>query len=154
MNKRWMIPVAVLVIAATVAAVILLRQPPLITANDVAAVAVDINGRGHKETTDLKLCQEVLKQINDLRREEMPDVDDRKGAYAVISVSFEDGSKQQLWLLQTTEAYTVDGVTFPAGEYLRLYPEGYYRVEAGACNALTALFDGWSSPYANGSVSE
>lgn len=138
----WIVLGAVLLAAAAVAGVLLLRRPPLIETRDVEAVFLYVSPHGYKELTDPQQRREAVKRLNSLGREDMPDEDDRKGHYAQVRIFYQDGTWDSLTFLQSEEDYTTaSGILFPAGEYMSLYPAGYFRVEDGTREALTALFD-------------
>ncbi len=140
----WFLLGAVLLSTAAVVGVLLLRQPPLVETRDVETVFIYINPHGYKEITDPQQQKETLKLLNGLHREEMPDEDDRKGSHSHLRIFYKDGSWDSLFFMQSKEAYTNEtaGVTFPAGEYMALYPEGYFRVADGTQEALKTLYDG------------
>ena len=70
MKKRWIVfGVILAIIAVAVAAVLLLRKPPLIREDGIESIVVTIRNQ-HKEITDPKLQKQILKRVNGLHRQE------------------------------------------------------------------------------------
>ena len=151
MKKKGWIVLGVVLLATAVAAVLLLRRPPLIHEDGVESIVMTVTGQGHKEITDPTQQEEVLKLLNAIQSEKAPE-DKRAGWRMAVYVFYTDGSQDTMWFTYHSKAYTDEntGITIPSGEYMSRYLDGNYHVKDGTLEALKTFCDTIDKEYTAG----
>lgn len=154
-KKLWFVLGAVLlVVAVTVAAVFLLRRPPLIREDGIESIVITIRNQ-HKEITDPKLQKQILKLVNGLQRQEEYQGPTIYGSAIRIYCFYEDGSKDSIGLTVHTEFVNPEtGDISPYYEIMYTDKDAEYLIENGTVENLVQFFDAIDQPYEEGVLPE
>lgn len=155
MKKRWLVFGLILaIIAVAVAAVLLLRKPPLIREDGIESIVVTIRNQ-HKEITDPKLQKQILKRVNGLHRQEEYQGPTIYGSAMGIYFFYEDGTRDSIGLTVHSEFVDPEtGEVTPYFEILYTYKDAEYLIENGTVEHLVQYFDDMDQPYEEGVLPE
>lgn len=151
MKRRMALMAVLLVMVIAVAAVCLWRQPLLVSVDEVESVVVSVTGKGHKEITDSAQQKQIIKLVNDAKRQKTSE-DLGKGWNVGVYVFYADGTQETLWFAyEYPEDVSEVGVYEPTGEYMMTYQDDLdYRIADGTIVSLLQLCESLDTPYSAG----
>ena len=139
------------VVVISVATVLLWRPNTLFRTNGVESVVVSVTGKGHKEITDPVQQKQIIKLVNDAKRQKTSE-DLGKGWNVGVYVFYADGTRETLWFAyEYPEDVSEVGIYEPTEEYLMTYQDDLtYRIANGTIVSLLQLCESIDTPYSSG----